>query len=112
MFVVNTRAPIQAVVKEAERALRMNSLLVVGETSKAWEGRGQTSSEEAHDAWSRAIRGYETDHKDNYGQHLEEVAASIKRRGFKLEASNSSRSDSWLFMYGDKQEASYPYSGG
>merc|ERR1712241_413051 len=34
MFVVNTRAPIQAVVKEAERALKVNSFLVVGDVRK------------------------------------------------------------------------------
>eukprot|EP00415_Alexandrium_ostenfeldii_P002597 UN2597 len=101
MFVVNTSAPMQAVVKEAERALRMNSILVVGETSSAWTKRGQTSSEEAHDAWSRAIEGTRTDPKDDSVKHRGEKEASTKSRGFELESANSTRSETWFFMYGD-----------
>eukprot|EP00931_Biecheleriopsis_adriatica_P081203 TRINITY_DN54537_c0_g1_i1.p1 TRINITY_DN54537_c0_g1~~TRINITY_DN54537_c0_g1_i1.p1 ORF type:complete len:256 (-),score=51.49 TRINITY_DN54537_c0_g1_i1:85-816(-) len=101
MFALNSAAPMEAVIKEAERSLRVKSLLIVGETIEVCKERGQANSEVAHKAWHNAIEGTTADHNENFQQYMKEQEASSKRRGFKFSI-NATYSDDWHFLYADK----------
>merc|ERR1712129_359499 len=106
MLVLNTPATIKAVVKEAERLLKkMDSLLIVVDVTKAWEGRGHKSDEEVCEAWQAAIDGYQLKNKDYYLPQMADTGATEKRRGFKLECHNSSRSDEYLMMQAETKKS-------
>eukprot|EP00927_Polykrikos_kofoidii_P062549 TRINITY_DN57360_c0_g1_i1.p1 TRINITY_DN57360_c0_g1~~TRINITY_DN57360_c0_g1_i1.p1 ORF type:complete len:255 (-),score=44.04 TRINITY_DN57360_c0_g1_i1:109-795(-) len=101
MFAVNSVAPLEAVLKEAERSLRMKSLFVVAETVEVCKKRGRASTDAAQKAWYHALEGTKTDQKDNFKQYLKEQEASAKRRGFKFSI-DTTRCDEWHFLYADK----------
>merc|ERR1740121_2037503 len=106
MLVLNTPATLKAIVKEAERLLKKkDSLLIVADVPKAWEGRGLKNDEAACDAWQAAIDGYQLKNKYYYLPQMADTGATEKRRGFKLECHNSSRSDEYLMLQAETNKS-------